>query len=404
MTETKTIRFLSIIGCLLAGMAASCSSRQVAPNEEGISVQKMTGFPEGEPGFSLGVSACYAGIYQGELLIAGGCNFPETPAAEGGKKKFYQGIYAADASADSVFVWRKVGQLPVAAAYGVSVSTPRGIVCVGGSNENGSLSTVYRLSLSDDKQAVIVDTLPSLPCTMDNMSGSVVDYTLFVAGGNVNGKPSNGLYCLNLGNPETGWQQLPDFPGAPRVQPVCVGSVKRMRHFYICGEVFRAFDGRSATLSTDGYCYSPSLQQWQPVSTPIGSDSVPVALGGGAGIALTDSLILCTGGVNKDIFLSALQREEMMKAAVTGGNQVAVDSLKSEAKTYMLHPAEWYRFNDRILIYNTRRDKWEEAVRSQDVARAGAALTTGQGQTFFNINGELKPGIRTPEIAKIMID
>ena len=62
------------------------------------------------------------------------------------------------------------------------------------------------------------------------------------------------------------------------------------------------------------------------------------------------------------------------KAAVTGGNQAAVDSLKSEAKTYMLHPAEWYRFNDRILIYNTRRDKWEEAVRSQDVARAGAAL------------------------------
>ena len=173
---------------------------------------------------------------------------------------------------------------------------------------------------------------------------------------------------------------------------------------YLWGGFSGAFDGRSATLSTDGYCYSPSLQQWQPVSTPIGSDSVPVALGGGAGIALTDSLILCTGGVNKDIFLSALQREEMMKAAVTGGNQAAVDSLKSEAKTYMLHPAEWYRFNDRILIYNTRRDKWEEAVRSQDVARAGAALTTGQGQTFFNINGELKPGIRTPEIAKIMID
>ena len=52
----------------------------------------------------------------------------------------------------------------------------------------------------------------------------------------------------------------------------------------------------------------------------------------------------------------------------------------------MLHPAEWYRFNDRILIYNTRRDKWEEAVRSQDVDRAGAALT-GNGQPFFNIKG-----------------
>lgn len=68
MTEIKTIRFLSIIGCLLAGMAASCSSRQVAPNEEGISVQKMTGFPEGEPGFSLGVSACYARHLSGRII------------------------------------------------------------------------------------------------------------------------------------------------------------------------------------------------------------------------------------------------------------------------------------------------------------------------------------------------
>ena len=42
MTEIKTIRFLSIIGCLLAGMAASCSSRQVAPNEEGISAVSYT--------------------------------------------------------------------------------------------------------------------------------------------------------------------------------------------------------------------------------------------------------------------------------------------------------------------------------------------------------------------------
>lgn len=48
------------------------------------------------------------------------------------------------------------------------------------------------------------------------MSGSVVDYTLFVAGGNVDGKPSNALYCLSLSSPETGWQRLPDF----RVLPV----------------------------------------------------------------------------------------------------------------------------------------------------------------------------------------
>lgn len=64
---------------------------------------------------------------------------------------------------------------------------------------------------------------------------------------------------------ETGWQQLPDFPGAPRVQPVCVGQRKENETLlYLWGGFSGAFDGRSATLSTDGYYYSPSLQQWQP--------------------------------------------------------------------------------------------------------------------------------------------
>lgn len=404
MTGYKTIRFLSIIGCLLAGMAASCGSRQIAPDEGGISVQKMTGFPEGEPGLSFGVSACYAGISDGQLLIAGGCNFPEVPAAEGGKKRFYQGIYAVDAVAtDSVLNWRKVGELPVAAAYGVSVSIPQGMICVGGTNADGSLSSVYRISLSDDRQSVRLDTLPSLPCTLDNMGGAVVDHTLFVAGGNRNGKPSNTLLCLDLGNPATGWQELPSFPGPPRVQPVCAGQRKEGETLlYMWGGFAGSFDDRPATLSTDGYCYSPATGRWMQVAAPVGADSVVVSLGGGVAVSLADSLILCTSGVNKDIFLSALQREEALKKAVAANDLPTVDSLKTIIKTNMLLPAADYCFNDRMLIYNTRRDQWQEIARHPGMARAGSALA-GQGKTLFHINGELKPGVRTPEMNKIVI-
>lgn len=403
MTGYKTICFFSIIGCILAGMAASCGSRLVAPNEERVSVQKMTGFPDGEPGFSFGVSACYAGLTDGQLLIAGGCNFPDVPAAEGGTKKFYRGIYVADATADSVLEWRKVGELPGAAAYGVSVTTPQGVVCVGGSNSEGPLSAVYRLSLTDDKQSVHIDTLPSLPFALDNMGGAVVDHTLFVAGGNADGKPSNRVLCLDLGKPATGWQEVPSFPGPARVQPVCVGQRKNGESLlYLWGGFAGAFDGRSATLSTDGYCYSPALQQWMPVATPTAGDSVSVSLGGGTGIALTDSLIVCMGGVDKDIFLSALQREEKLKAAVASDDRCEIHRLRTLGKEYMLWPAEKYRFNDRVLVYNTRCDNWTELLRHPGVARAGAALV-GRGNTFFSINGELKPGIRTPEINKITI-
>ena len=47
-----------------------------------------------------------------------------------------------------------------------------------------------------------------------------------------------------------------------------------------------------------------------PVATPKGSDGEVVSLGGGAAVALNDSLVLCTGGVNKDIFLAALRCPE----------------------------------------------------------------------------------------------
>lgn len=403
MTGYKTICFFSIMGCILAGMVASCGSRHVAPNEGSVFVQKMTGFPEGEPGLSLGVSACYAGLTDGQLLMAGGCNFPDIPVAEGGKKKYYSGIYVTNTENDSVLNWRRVGELPVPAAYGVSVSTPQGIVCVGGNNSENALSSVYRISLSEDKQSVRIDTLPSLPATIDNMGGAIVDHTLFIVGGNVNGKPSNTLFCLDLGNPATGWQQLPPFPGPARIQPVCVGQLKEGESLlYLWGGFAGAFDGQSATLSTDGYCYSPASQQWISVATPLGEDTVSVSLGGGTGIALSDSLILCMGGVNKDIFLSALQRDEKLKVAVAASDQCEVNRLQTVTKEYMLWPAEKYCFNDRILLYNTRRDTWQELLRSPGVARAGAALV-GRGDTFFCINGELKPGIRTPEINKITI-
>lgn len=67
----------------------------------------MKGFPKSEKGIESGVSACYSGILSGKLLIAGGCNFPGTPASEGGKKKYYQGIYVAEMNPDTLLLWKK---------------------------------------------------------------------------------------------------------------------------------------------------------------------------------------------------------------------------------------------------------------------------------------------------------
>lgn len=398
MKIKKVTIILFCIGCFFVGVAASCGSPYMA----GVSVQPMTGIPDEEAGFSLGVSACYAGMIGNRMIMAGGCNFPETPAAEGGKKRFYKGIYAAELTSSSLLQWHKVGELPEPAAYGVSMSIPNGLVLAGGVNADGSLSSVYRLLFSEDGQSITLDTLCSLPFTMDNMSGASTGKSLFLMGGNVNGKPSSSLYSLDYTRPDNCWVQEATFPGEARIQSVCVAQNVGEVQVYVWGGFAPSVDGKAATLSTDGYCYLPEKRIWRSVSVPVDKDFETVSLGGGIGYALDDSTIVCTGGVNKDIFLSALYREEMLKKAIVSSDSGRIDSLKTIGREYMIHSPEFYQFNDKILVYNTRQNVWVEAGRTSAVARAGAAIV-GNGRTFYSICGELKPGIRTPEINKIVL-
>ena len=66
----------------------------------------------------------------------------------------------------------------------------------------------------------------------------------------------------------------------------------------------------------------------------------------------------------------------------------------------MLQSEGWYRFNDRLLVFDTRSEQWEIVARNSLFARAGALLAT-DGENLLYIGGELKPGIRTPEIVSI---
>ncbi len=96
------------------------------------------------------MSAAYAGILNDKLILAGGCNFPDVPAAEGGKKRFYKGVYMADIKSDNISEWKKIGDLPQNSAYGDAVNYNNKIIIAGGQNESSALRSVFTISYGNE--------------------------------------------------------------------------------------------------------------------------------------------------------------------------------------------------------------------------------------------------------------
>ena len=61
-------------------------------------------------------------------------------------------------------------------------------------------------------------------------------------------------------------------------------------------------------------------------------------------------------------------------------------------------------FNDLVFVFDPERSEWHDVMRSQDAARAGAAIVpTGDNGGFVLIGGEVKPRVRTPRITRYVI-
>ena len=344
-------------------VASLCLGPSMSAQERVLSEQ-MSGFPCDEPGIEKGVSACYAGHIGNALVMAGGCNFPDALPSKGGTKRYYKGIYAATPDSSRSLHWKLVGWLPEEAAYGVSVTLPDGMLCIGGNNQVHSLASVLKISFDGHKATATA--LPPLPHGMDNFTGCMADSVVYVMGGTE-------VLALDLRRLDEGWRKLSSTTEV-RVQPVSGISGGR---FCVWGGFSPKTAESAASLSLDGFTLGPDSLQTLPA--PMSPDGEEIFLGGAAAINVESGIILTVGGVNKDIFLPALNAPQ---------------------PGYMEHEKEWYRFNPYISVWKDGR--WHIVGRTQDTARAGASLVSYENQVYV-IGGELKPGVRTPVVIRLSI-
>ena len=202
MKNISLINRKSIVGVFLfLGITALVIAPTYSENDKfknNFSWEEIAPIPSStEDDVQHGLGAPFAGSSNGVILVAGGCNFPDVPVYDGGTKKYYDDIFVYDLTQKD---WTVSGKFPYPIAYGASVTTEYGVVCIGGNNINQSLAKVRLMKWNAKENRVDIQPWPDLPFTMANMAAALVGNTIYVAGGKADDKLANKFLSLDLSN------------------------------------------------------------------------------------------------------------------------------------------------------------------------------------------------------------
>jgi N-acetylneuraminic acid mutarotase len=162
-----------------------------------------------------GFAGSFAGVAGGALVVAGGANFPGPKPWEGGTKVWHDAAFVLQRPDGA---WRRVGKLPRPLAYGVSITTPRGIACIGGGDAARHYAAGFLVEYRDGM--LTTSPLPPLPKACAFACGAMLGTTIYVAGGIENPSDTAAMrnfWSLDLSQPAPQWVELDAWPGEPRM-------------------------------------------------------------------------------------------------------------------------------------------------------------------------------------------
>lgn len=338
-----------------------------------------------------GVAGAFAGVHNNILIIAGGANFPAGMPWEGGKKMYHNEIYILTHKSGKKYNWftKKKFLLSQPIAYGASVSSDSGVICVGGENEQGISTGVFAIRWDNKKAHIMFETLPELPLPLTNVSATICGDVVYVGGGETTGAVSDKFMCLDLKNLQAGWQQLPSIP-MPVSNAVMVAAAGEKSHsLFLIG-------GRRKTNSGISELYSSVLEFDLLKKAWISKTPLPYALAAGTGVVDNNHEILLFGGDRGAVF----NKTEQLMVAIDNEKDATKKQLLLEEKRKLQinHPG----FSDALLSFNMITDKWEQA----GIIHFNTPVTTTAvkwNRCVFIISGEIRAGVRTPQILSAKI-
>lgn len=305
-----------------------------------------------------GFASAFAGVNADTLLVAGGANFPAGRPWEGGKKVWYDLVFALERDATT---WRIAGHLPRPIAYGVSVTTSRGVVCVGGGDAKAHFADAFLLTIT--KAGVQTAPLPALPAASAFGSGAGSGSVVYLLGGLARPDATEAqatFWRLDLGAAQPKWENLPPCPGPARM---LAGMTVIGDTVYVCGGVSVAAgpDGKAVRgYLADTYAYTPAAGWRRLADLPHVVAASPSPLP----VTAQGELLVISG-------------DDGTRAHLTGPN----------------HPG----FKQEVFAFSPVQNRWRLLDEPAPISRA-TAPTARWGNAWIIASGERRPGYRSPEV------
>jgi N-acetylneuraminate epimerase len=331
-----------------SGAAAQMGGRLIASTPLGW--HRLPSYPR-----TLGVAGIIAGQHQGEVIAAGGANFPDVPWRDGGVKVYHDDIYVL--SSDRA-AWRSAGRLLVPLGYAGVISVPGGVFVAGGENAAGVRAEAFLLRLENGLVELL--PMPDLPAPRSSPAVGLLNGKVYLAGGfgPEPGRPATqDFWSLDLENTAAGWIALAPWPGPARGQAVAAVTGGA---FYLVSGLEVTGGKSSPRYLVDAYRFRPGAG-WEMLPPPPRS---VVAAPSPAPVTAEPARAIVLGGVD--------------------GRLVGHQPVGTRV------PAE-------ILVYSADREKWESVPE-----RWPAPVVTGPavqvGEEWLIVSGEIMAGIRTDEV------
>lgn len=306
-----------------------------------------------------GLAGSYAGVSNGALIMAGGTNFPGNKRPwDGGVKTWYDTIWVLIKETGT---WKQAGRLPRPLGYGVSLTSKKGLICLGGGDAKQNYADAFILSYTRGK--ITITALPAMPAPVINACGVIINDVIYIAGGipAPTGRATQNCWSLDLNTASPKWKILEPLPGPSRMLAM---AGEHDGTFYVFGGVHLDTSLQRKYLK-DAWAYQPG-KGWKRIADLPGV------------LAAAPTPVYNAGNAQLVVF-----------GGDDGANAARVTELKDA------HPG----FSRDVLTYNAIQNVW--SVTGHVPADTYAPVTTPLviwNNAVVLPGGEARPAVRSRKI------